>query len=499
MSTEQTFMKKSVKYQIIYMAIYIAIQTFFLINVIFFGVYDLGKSNDWGSFIVAVVWGMGNILPILVIKLSDRWGYRESLIVAGILQICGFYLMTLNSVPTLLIGASMFGASMVLAVSQNYVVMSNTMNAEYKGRFNIFLLSYALMNATAFVTAIISGFAPEIGYVNVFRIGGLCSAVVLAYVLFFYNRVETFEGSQSWKMGNRPKKEKLAGFWKLFCVGIICTAVIYLFCLIAPLMNIIIIISVICTILFIIFLAVKYKGLARKKIIVFLVLSIISMIFWTGYNMYTSTAFSSILDSSTALHNLTPQWALSMDALVIILFGVFFSIIFMKLEKKGIHFNALMRILIGLLILALGMFIVVIGFHIDDFAKINILWMMVAIFICGFGEIFIGPVATAVAGQCSTEGLEGVFIAIGFIIVGGTGSTAALFNEWMLNTGPTLLDRTHHMSYVIGIFGFIALAGAIIMAILYKPMTKAAGFGRFRTKGKKFTRVAGSKKAGRVN
>ncbi|HJO94097.1 MAG TPA: hypothetical protein QF753_11900 [Victivallales bacterium] len=499
MSTEQTFMKKSVKYPIMYMAIYLAIQMFFLYNVIFFGVYDLGKSNDWGSFIVAVIWGMGNILPIFVIKLSDKWGYKESLIVAGILQFLGFYLMSLGSVTTLLVGASMFGASMVLAVSQNYVVMSNTMKGEYKGRFNIFLLSYALMNATSFVTGVISGFAPEIGYANVFRIGAVFSAIILVYVLIFYNRAVTFEGSQSWKMATRPKKDKLAGFCKLLCLGIVTTIVIYLLCRVAPIINIVINASVVCTILFVIFLAIKYKGSARKKIIVFLVLSIISMIFWTGYNMYTSTAFSSILDSATALHHLTPQWGLSMDPFVIILFGIFLSIIFMKLEKKGIHFNALMRILIGLFILSLGMFTVVIGFHAGDFSKINIAWMMIAIGICGFGEIFIGPVATAVAGQCSTEGLEGVFIAIGFIIVGGTGATAALLNEWMLKTGPTLLDKTHHMSFVIGVFALIALGGAIVMAILYKPMTRAAGFGRFRTKGKKFVRVAGTKKAGCVN
>ncbi|MCP4181520.1 MAG: peptide MFS transporter [bacterium] len=499
MSTEQTFMKKSVKYPIMYMAIYLAIQMFFLYNIILFGVYNLGKSNDWGSFIFAVVWGMGNILPIFIIKFSDKWGYKESLIVAGMLQLGGFYLMSLGSVTTLLVGASMFGASMVLAVAQNYVVMSNTMKKEYKGRFNIFLLSYALMNATSFVTGLISGFAPEIGYANVFRIGALCSAIILAYVLFFYNRAETFKGSQSWLMANRPKREKIIGFWKLLGIGIIATIVIYLLCMIAPLVNNIINLLVVCTILFVIFLAIKHKGLARKKIVVFLVLSIISMIFWTGYNMYTGTAYTAILDSATSLHGVSPQWALTMDPFVIILFGIFISILFMRLEKKGIHLNALMRILIGLFILSLGMFTVVFGFHAGDFAKINVAWMMLAIGICGFGEIFIGPVATAVAGQCATEGLEGVFIAIGFIIVGGTGATAALINEWMLNTGPTLLDKTHHISYVIGVFGLIALAGAIIMVILYKPMTKAAGFGRFKTAGKKFTRVAGSKKVGCVH
>lgn len=472
---------KSVKYPIIYMAIYLAIQMFFLYNVILFGYFNLHQSNEWGSYIFAIIWGMGNILPIIIVKLSDKWGYKESLIVGSILQILGFYLMSLGSINTFLVGASLFGSSMAFTVSQNYVVLSNTMKPEYKGRFNIFLVSYAVMNAAAFAVGIASGFADEIGYANVFRIGCICSIFILAYVIIFYHRAEGMEGSQAHVMASRPSKDKVNGFIKLLIVGIVVTVGLYFLCLVAPIANTLINVLVLLTILFILFLCFKYKGAARKKTIVFLFLLIITAVFWTGYNMYTGSAFTSILDSATALHGVAIQWALSMDPLVIIVFGIILSIVFMRMEKKGVHLNALMRIIFGLGLLTLGMFILYIGFHIDNFGLINVIWVMLSIGICGFGEIFIGPVGQAVAGQCAPEGLEGVFIASTFIIIGGTGATAAWLTTWMLNAPHTILAQTHHMSHVIGIFTLIALAATIIIIILYKPLTKAADFGKFKS------------------
>jgi len=461
------------------MAIYLAIQMFFLYNVILFGYFNLHQSNEWGSYIFAIIWGMGNILPIIVVKLSDRWGYKESLIVGSILQILGFYLMSLGSMNTFLIGASLFGSSMTFTVSQNYVVLSNTMKSEYKGRFNVFLVSYAVMNAAAFITGIISGFADEIGYANVFRIGCVCSIFILAYVLIFYHKAEGMEGSQAHLMASRSSNEKIKGFIRLLAIGVGITVGLYFLCLVAPIANTLINILVLLTILFILFLCFKYKGAARKKTIVFLIILISLGVFGTAYNMYSGTAFTSILDTVTALHGISEQWVLATSPLVIIVFGSFLSFALINLEKKGIHLNASLRIIIGLGFITVGMLFIVIGFHIDAFEKINVLWVIIAIGICGFGEIFVGSVGPAVSAQCAPKKMEGVFIASVFIIMGGSGATSAWITTWMLNAPHTITGQTHHMSHVIGIFTLIALVTVIIMIVLYKPLTKAAGFGKF--------------------
>ena len=475
---------KSVKYPIIYMATYLAVQMFLIYNIVLFATHDCGLSLEFSNNLYAVIWGLGNILPIIVIKLSDRWGYRESLIVAGIFQAVGFLILSFPSVNNLLIGSAMYGTGMILAVSQNYVVMSQTMRKEYRGRFNVFLLSYALMNGSAFVTGIISGFADKIGYVTLFRIGAVVSVALLLFVLTMYKRAECFSDSHAFQLEQRPGSEKFASFVKLFIAGIVITAVLWGFEKIANITSLLIDASLVVTILYLFYLIATHKGQERVKIAVFTFISIMSMVFWTGYNLYTGTAYVDILDTASVLHGFSVQWVLDTDPLVIILFGLSITVILMKLAKKGYTFNALMRMTIGLFFLAAGMGMVVLGFVSGGYHKIDVFWIIAAIALCGMGEIFIGPVSTAVAGQCATKKLEGVFIAIGFLVMGGTGAFSAAISNWMLdvNQHSSIVEKTQQMSHVIGIFALIALASAIVMLFVYKPLTRKTGFNRFYKK-----------------
>lgn len=476
--------RASVKYPIAYMATYLAVQMFLIYNIVLFATHVCGLSLQFSNNLYAVIWGLGNIVPILVIKFSDRWGYRESLIVAGVFQTIGFVILSMPSVNNLLLGCAMYGTGMILAVAQNYVVMSQTMRNEYRGRFNIFLLSYALMNGSAFVAGIISGFANEIGYVLLFRIGAVISAILLLFVLTFYKKAECFEDSHAYKLEQRSKGEKRASLLKLFALGVVITAVLCGFEKIADITSLLIDAALVGTLLYLCFLIATHKGQERVKIAAFTFISIMSMVFWTGYNLYTGTAYVDILDTAAVLHGFSVQWVLDTDPLVIIAFGLVIAVVLMKLSKKGYTFNALLRLTIGLLFLAAGMGMIVLGFVSGGYHKIDVFWVIGAIALCGFGEIFIGPVNTAVAGQCATKKLEGIFISIGFLVMGGTGAFSAAISNWMLNVDPhaTIETKTHQMAHVIGSFGLIALASAIVMMIVYKPLTRKTGFNPFYKK-----------------
>jgi proton-dependent oligopeptide transporter, POT family len=482
MKSMEQFKAKSVKYPIMYMAIYLGVQMFLVYNIVLFSVNAVGESMHFGNALYSVVWAMGSILPIFVIKLSDKWGYKESLIVAGIFQTLGFFILSFATLPTLFIGASMYGTGMVFAVSQNYVVMSHTMERGYKGRFNVFLTSYVIMNLFAFAVALLSGLSSTIGYANVFRMGAVLSLCLLIFVLTLYNRAECVRGSLAWELANRPKAVKNKSFVKLFLVGIVTFVALYLFILIADIINIIIDISLVATILFLVYLCISKSGTARKKLITFTIVTIFSMVFWTGYNIYTATGFVNILDTVTNLHGLPVQWILSIDSLVIVLLGAIFALAMIQIEKRGVHLNGILRTIIGLFCLGLGMAVVVFGFHQNSFHGIDVYYMVLAIFCCAIGEIFIGSVSNALAGQCGSNGLDGLLISIGFIVVGGTAAFSVLLSDWMLNASKqTLLVESHQFSYVIGVFAIICILSAILLTLLYKKLTTLAGFTGFKT------------------
>jgi len=95
---------------------------------------------------------------------------------------------------------------------------------------------------------------------------------------------------------------------------------------------------------------------------------------------------------------------------------------------------------------------------------------------------FIGSVSNALAGQCGSNGLDGLLISIGFIVVGGTAAFSVLLSDWMLNASKqTLLVESHQFSYVIGVFAIICILSAILLTLLYKKLTTLAGFTGFKT------------------
>ena len=471
--------KKSVKYPIIYNMGYLAIQQFLLYNLLLFAVHVLGKTPQWGNEIYSVVWSLNAILAIFVIKFSDKWGYIESVIIANICQIIAFMLLAVGTVSTFIVGASFFGAGACLAVSQNYVVLSSTMTNDHNGRYNIFLLSYALMNASAFAAGIISGFSDIIGFTNVFLISGGLSVVMLLFTLIFYTRTKAVEGNNCFDLNNRPFSKKLKGFCILFVVAVLSACLLMICMLFADWVNDLVLLALIGVFVFLIVQVISHHGEERTKILAFTIIMFLSLIFWCGYNIYSATGFVSVLDTTTKLHGFAVQDVLSVDPLMIIVVGIVITVVLTNLEKKGIHINGVMRCIIGLLVLGVAFFIPVIGFQVSGFSEINVWWMILTIAVCGFAEIFIGPVGQAVAGQCATKKLEGVFMALGFVVIGGSSAFSSLYSNWMLDAGKSVSERAHQFSYTIGVFAIIALISGIILLLLYKKMVKWGKFIRF--------------------
>jgi len=126
--------------------------------------------------------------------------------------------------------------------------------------------------------------------------------------------------------------------------------------------------------------------------------------------------------------------------------------------------------------------VIVFGFNHEGFNGISVYYIMLSVFFCAIGEIFIGSVGTAIAGQCATEGLDGLLISIGFIVVGGTAAFSVLLSDWMMESGgSSIIQQSHQFSYVIGVFSIICICSAVLLALLYKKLTGWAGFGRFIT------------------
>jgi dipeptide/tripeptide permease len=479
--------KKSIKYPIIFMSGYLAVQSFLLFNIVLYATHPvaqggLGQDPKWANAIYAVAWSLQAILAIFVIKWFAKYGYKEGLVVSMMFQTTGFLLLAIPTTVFFIIGACCWSAGASLSVSQNYVVLSDTMTPEHEGRNNIFLLLYAIMNAAAFGAGILSGFSSTIGFAAVF----LCSAglafIILLFLIFFYNpKVKAMEGTVCYDQNMRSKPVKFSGFIKLIFVGLGVMVIMICCCFIAEIINAVVALSVVGIFVYLIILTLSHKGAERVKILTFTIIMLITLVYWAGYNIYTATGFVSLLDTATNLHGLGVQDYLAVDAGTIIVFGLPLVLLLIHLEKKGIHFNAAMRVVIGMTFLGIAFCIPVIGFHVADFGKINGYFMILTIIFCGFGETFIGPVGAAVAGHCATKKLSGIFMAFTFVIVSGSAAISTYWADWMIDApNKTVNSITHQFSYTIGMFAVLAFVCAIIVLILYKPLVRWGHFTKFK-------------------
>jgi len=481
--------KSSIKYPIIFMSGYLAIQMFLLSNFVLYATLPvakggLGQPENWAFNVYAVVWALQAILAIFVIKWFAKWGYKEGLVVSMMFQAVGFFLVSIPTVPFFIIGACCWGAGASLSVSQNYVVLSDTMSPEHKGRNNIFLLLYAIMNAAAFIAMIISGLSSAIGFSNIFRISAILAVVLFFFLLFIYNpNVEAVEGTICDEQNRRAKKEKVTGFLRLVIVGIVVALIMIGFCFIAEIANALVTISVIGIFVYLVYLIFTHNGDERAKILTFTILMLISIVFWVGYNLYAATGFVSVLSKATNRAGIPVQDYLSVDALTIIVIGLPVVILLIALEKKGFHLNAAMRIMVGLALLGVAFCVPVIGFHASGFGRIDGFWMIITIFVCALGEICIGPVGAAVAGHCCTKKLAGIFMAFTFVIVSGSAPISTYWAEWMVaSKSNAITDVTHQFSYTIGMFAILCFVCAIIVLVLYKKLVKWGHFTSFTEK-----------------
>jgi len=445
----------------------------------------LGMSDDHAYALSAAFNALVFSLSVPGGYLGGRYlGYRFAVMVSLVLAIIGLFIMAIPTVVALYWGLAIFTVSNAIVMPCLFVLLGRLYHTSDVRREAGFTVAYIGMNLGSFFAAACSGvIANNLGYGAAYLVGGMAAVVCL--VLFLVYRKDfrpRKKDNQLTKL--RPdaiRRHRRAGFlWILVSLPI--TAILLHF---ADFCTVSLIVLGIFCVFFVLRLAFKESKQYRNKLIVFLVLNIVSVMFWALYTLAPS-ALTIFISHNVDRHlfgfEIPAATYYSLNPLFIVLIGPLLGMLWLYLNKHGKRISTPIKFSISLFLMGAGYLILVpaIGAH-NAAGYVAMGWIVLSFFLQATGELFIGPVGYAMVGELVPPRLEGVMMGVWQLAAGVAASVAGYLAQY--TTTPThavnpLLTNTTY-SHAFGTFGWVSVyvgGFTVLFAIYLRFFTREKTF-----------------------
>lgn len=237
----------------------------------------------------------------------------------------------------------------------------------------------------------------------------------------------------------------------------------------------------ILALIYVIWLGIKEGREAFLKIVVALVLTIFSMLFWAFYeqgggslNLFADRNVNMYLFgfelSSAAVNN-------SINGAMIVMLTPLFGWLWIALKNKNP--NSAVKFALGLMQLGLGFYMFVYGGSLaGDDGKVNLLWFVLGYFFMTTGELCLSPIGLSAITKLSPPKMAGLMMGMWFLasafgqyLAGLIGSMMAIPSENAEGVHISPVDSLH---IYMGVFEQIAMIAALcgLFLLILSPVLK---------------------------
>ncbi len=395
------------------------------------GFSDKDAVTLFGAF-GAIVYG----LPLFGGFLGDKFlGYKFSVLIATIFCGIGLLLISIPNSFFFCLGLACFAISTCVQVPNMYCLVGNLYDKHDERRHGGFTLAYVAMNIGAFAATLSSGFlSAHIGYSGTFILGGL---IMFSTLIAYFLEHKQFE--DGFNTTTREKTihtfgSRLKGMFLYFLAVPICALG---FNYPDTCNNLILLVGALAA-LYILLISLKYDGLQRRKLIVFLVLTLVS-IGWGTLYMMAPTVLTLFVERNVARHFLgivvPASSVISLDPLFIILCGPLLSYLWLVLSHRKKNPSGALKLSLGVILMGIGFIVLVPGIlSANNLGLTAFSWIILSYFFQTIGELFVNPVGYALVGSLAPPGRDGFLM--GFFQL-GTG-VASVLMSYMANEANKL-------------------------------------------------------------
>jgi proton-dependent oligopeptide transporter, POT family len=215
------------------------------------------------------------------------------------------------------------------------------------------------------------------------------------------------------------------------------------------------------------------KSKERDRMIVAVVLTFFSVVFWTLFEQ-AGSSLTLFADRNTDLNILgvytMPAGQVQIfNPLFIVFFAPLFSVMWGWLGKRGLEPSVPLKFAIGLILVGLGFLALVFGsqFH-DDRFLVPLFWLAFAYFLHSLGELCLSPVGLSMITKLSITKLVGMMMGVWFLssamaqYVGGIVAQLASTET----VGGEVLNPQVSLATYLGVFQTIGIAGIVAGVVL---------------------------------
>ncbi len=215
------------------------------------------------------------------------------------------------------------------------------------------------------------------------------------------------------------------------------------------------------------------KAAERDRMIVAVILTFFSVVFWTLFEQ-AGSSLTLFADRNTELdilgvYTMPAGQVQIFNPLFIVIFAPIFSVMWGWMGKRGIEPSVPLKFAIGLFLVGFGFLALVFGsqFH-DSNYLVPLFWLAFAYFLHSLGELCLSPVGLSMITKLSIPKLVGMMMGVWFLssamaqYVGGIVAQLASTET----VGGQVLNAQVSLQTYLGVFQQIGVAGIIAGVVL---------------------------------
>ncbi|MBA2652327.1 MAG: MFS transporter [Tatlockia sp.] len=436
----------------------------------------LGISIKSANTMMGVFVALNFALHLLGGYLGGRFLSNRTLFCLGMVaQIAGCVLLARVQQDYLNYALALFLSGCGLNVTCINCMLTQRFTPKDTRRESAFLWNYAGMNIGFFIGFSLSGYFQIVqDYHRLFILSSLGNMVALFLCLYFWQNLEDKNTSYSLLSKKGQRKFGLIGLGLVFTLPLGLSQLL----LFAELVNRMILLVGLIMLLSICGLATRYARPAREKIFAFILLMVVSTVFWTLYQigpMGLTNFIAHNVDRHFLMIEIPPQWFQNVNTVAIVIGGPLLSILLNRLRQRGVKINIPTQFVCALVLIGLAFVILPIGVSMANSAgMVSANWIVLSFILQSAGELLISPIGFAMIGALAPNSLQGVMMGMWMLATGVGATLSSYSSNWMIagqdSVSPLLTNSSY--SQVFLELGLFAIAAALLLFML-TPKLKA--------------------------
>ncbi|MCT4629934.1 peptide MFS transporter [Winogradskyella sp.] len=451
-------------------------------------VKSLMKGDADAALIYGAYTGLVYAAPILGGKMADKYlGYRNAVLLGAVLMAIGEFLILGGSEHFLLIG---MGA---LIVGNGYFKanISTIVGKLYEDgdprRDSGFTIFYIGINIGALLaTTVIAYVGETYGFKYGFGLAGI--GMLLGLFIFYFGR-DNYAAAEGLGFTEEGKQKVAGPLNKAHMVSILSLVLIPV-CYFLIQNNGFMDYILIGLFIFISFVLVKAGidadttekvKMWKDRMIALLIFMVINIAFWACFEQ-AGTSLTLFADRNVDRSIFGWEMPASMtqffNPFFIIVFGSIFSVMWVKLAKKGKNPSIPLKFAFGILQLALGFLVTNIGLQfVNEAYQVPLLTLVVLYLLHTTGELFLSPIGLSMVTKLSPKNIAGTAMGawfLSFAIANYVGGKIATLTGGHGDSGEALNAAQGLEKYttVFSTIGFVLIGIAVLIIIFSKPLKK---------------------------